>query len=120
MNFCSGPGCRKIIRTQHPLNLCPECDLKDARQAALDYAPESELTQRRWWGRLRALCGFVLALFAYKFVESGLRGLSSVVGKHPILIVVFGLAWWAWYYSHTAVKGLEKRALARATPWYEN
>jgi hypothetical protein len=118
-DFCGG-GCRQLIMTGHPLNLCPDCDLRLQKQIAKDRAWNRTPLLRRVAIRLlqvgTLVCAFVFGSLAIWVVEPSIHRLLNHLWPLLTLVATFAGS----YFSYQKAKAWECKITDSEPPvsWY--
>lgn len=114
-------GCRKPIATDHPFNLCPDCDLRRETQAANERAwsraPLSKRAAVRLLEGAAVLCGFIFGSLAVWILEPSFDRLVN----HLWPLLVLGGSFAACYFSYWKAKE-QRKGIADSEPivtWYQ-
>ena len=117
--FCS--GCNKLIVTDHPLGLCPDCDIRLRTQSAKESAWEQAPFSRRATIRLLQGATFALGFVCLSLIVWVLKPSYYRIAEHPLAFCVLLGTGIAGYLSYERARKLTRKINASAeaaTSWY--
>jgi hypothetical protein len=117
--FCS--SCNKLIATDHPLNLCPECDIRLKTQSAKEGAWKQTPVLRRVAVRLLQGAALALGFVCLALVVWFLEPSYYRIADHPLAFCLLIAGAIAAYASYERARRLRRKIDASAETvvgWY--
>jgi hypothetical protein len=117
--FCD--GCNKLIATDHPLGLCPECDIRLNTQSAKESAWKRTPLSGRATVRLLQTATFVLGFVCLSLLLWVLKPSYYRIVRHPLAFCLLIGAAIAAYSSYMKARKLKRDIDASADAvvgWY--